>query len=114
MTTYSQQQRGAGVLKERYPWMPWEEVEEIVERKSNISPALQRFLDVYKVIGDPQEMYIIHTDDDRSTTWGKRRDDTIARLLPRYMKNPTYEGQLSLELWAYDVAQETGVSPRDY
>lgn len=98
-------------IRQRFPWMSWEEVEEIVERKSSISPSLRRFLDVYSVIRDPEEMYLIHTDDDRSTTWGKRRDDTVARLLARYRNNPTYEGQLTLELWAFDVINNTGVAP---
>lgn len=92
----------------KYPWAPFEEVEEIIPRKTNLSLPLRRFLSVYSKINDPVEMYRIHTDDDRNETWGQRRDNTIARLLPRYLNNPSQDGKLTLELWAYDVDKWNG------
>jgi hypothetical protein len=90
--------------EDEFPWLSWEEVSEMVDRKSYISEALRRFLQVYSVVNDPDEMYDIPVDEDskRTESWGQRRDNTIARLLPRYLNNPTEEGLLTLELWAYD------------
>lgn len=87
----------------QFPWAPFEEIEEVIPRKANISPILKEFLNVYSRINDPLEMYLIPVSPGSYETWGQKRDAVVSTQLARYLNKKSDEGKLSLELWGYDV-----------
>ena len=112
-------------MQSKFDWMPYEEVEEFLERiyDLDVSPSargdyslseIQRrkklsskndsFLSVYSRVNDPDEMYRLKSDVS-GLSWGDKRDRVVRMLRGKYEKTPSERLELSLIAWAYDPNQ---------
>ena len=100
-------------MEQNYRWMPLKDVlryEPEMERLgvSKVARSPRGFLTAYKQGRTAAATKLMVVPDHPHQTWGRRRNQFIARHLAQYRANPTYRRWLALVAWAYRPLTEVG------